>query len=325
MTDMKVGQQVEFRPKSGKPRKGTIEKVSSSRGLAKVVLEGDPFAVTVQLDQLSSCAANGNNVRSTKVRKARTTEDNDQGESKPMSTTRTSAKDMRKQAQSLGIKGWEDMGRTELANAIKEAEAGESAAKPTTRKRRTSSKSKPAATKRTRKAPATKKAPAKRKSTTKAAPKRKAPAKKTAPAKSKAKPASPAKSKPTPKKDEPAYTDPPSSAGTPEEGNPFRKGSNLHLIFPILVPRGGKRRTLAERLAKKVDLHPYSGKDEEVDILDFDKRLLLAAQTLRDKHGYAIERKGRGIDGTIKVFIPGSEHDPRSKTTTRKKATRKKS
>lgn len=199
--------------------------------------------------------------------------------------TRISAKELRQQAQALGIEGWDEMGRRELTAAVKEA-SDESPAPP-------KAKRKPAAKRAAR--PSKKRTP-------KPAAKEEAPVEEAKPAKGKA------------KKAEATYTEPPKGVEIPEEReNPFRKGSNIHSIFPLLAPRGGKRRTLAERLRKKVDLHPYSADADEIDLLDYDKRIVLAAQTLRDKHGYAVERKGRGLDGTIKVFIPGGDDDPRSK------------
>lgn len=294
--ELRPGVEAMFKPDKGKARKATIERVSTRHGQARVTLEGDPFPVTVRIEQLASCKVSDRYVSS--EQNLRNTDT--QGERSTMTTTRRpDAKALRKQAQALGIKGWEDMGRAELASAVKKAESG-GKGKTATKKRRTSS-----TTSKARKAPAAKKAaPAKRASGTKKA--------------------APKKAAATKAKSEPTYADPPRGVKSPaEQENPFRKGSNLHIIYPILVPRGGKRRTLAERLQKKVDLHPYSS-DVEIDIVDYDKRILLAAQTLRDKFGYTIERNGRGLDGTVRVFIPGSENDPRSSSNGKAKRARKK-
>lgn len=301
---MRTGAKVTFTPTKGKTRTGTLRGVNRQRGTALVHLEGDPFPVTVEIKQLQSCIDDGNNVRSHRKAPNRVIT-NPQGESKSMTTTRRpDAKALRKQAQALGIQGWEDMGRAELAQAVKDAEGAESAparskAATSTRKRRTSTTT-------------AKKAPATKKTATKRAPARKAAATK-APA-----------AKKEPKSSEPTYSEPPKGVGAPDEAvNPFRKGSNLHTIYPILVPRGGKRRVLAERLQKKVDLHPYSGDDSQVDLSDYDKRIMLCAQTLRDNFGYAIERQGRGLEGTVRVFVPGSADDPRASSNGKAKPRRK--
>lgn len=86
--------------------------------------------------------------------------------------------------------------------------------------------------------------------------------------------------------------------------NPFREGSNLRVLTELLV-RGGRRRDLALAASRVIKIHPYRKEHDDVDLDDFDKRLLLAAQQLRDRHGYRIERTGRGINGTIRVIPPG--------------------
>lgn len=211
------------------------------------------------------------------------------------------AKALRKQAQALGIKGYESMGREELAEAVASASSnGKKAGKNKPKKATNAKASKPASKKG--------KAKVKAKSSD-ATPK---PAKKAAKAERPTSALSSGGPRIAPPKE------------TPAPGvNPFRKGSNLHVLAPLLF-KGGTRRKLAEKLASKIDLHPYSGKD--VDLSDYDKRILLAAQTMRDQFGYVIVRPAqpRGLDGYIRVVVPGSEDDPSVASNSKKKSSTKK-
>ena len=85
--------------------------------------------------------------------------------------------------------------------------------------------------------------------------------------------------------------------------NPFRPNSAAHLAFPLLL-EGGRRRDLASVLAGLVTLHPYAKDSDEVEPADYDKRLLLVAQRLEAEHGYQRVRKGRGLDGYLRVDPP---------------------
>lgn len=213
--------------------------------------------------------------------------------------TKPNAKALRKQAQALGIEGWEDMSREQMAKAIKRAKRSETEDAP---------KSKPT------------------KGKAKAAPKTKAASKPATKAKAATKKAVNGTKK-VAKSEAPAGSDEALgltfAKGTPakplpDEGvNPFRKSSNLFVVGNLLL-KGGSRRVLAEKLNQKVDLHPYNKDSSDIDLLDFDKRLLLGAQTMRDQFGYGIQRTGRGLDGKILVFRPGGDKDPRGKNAGRK-------
>ena len=301
-----VGERIIFTPKKGRKREGVVAPgfVDSTTHI-KVKLNGDPFPVDVLKSQVSGCKNVPKAVQSKKVPKvgAKKSKKNRKGSMSP--DQKSSAKALRKQAMALGVKGWEDMTRDQMKKAIKKAKKASAAGGET---KATAPASKPASK------PAAKatKAPAKKTIT------KKAPAKKAV---------NGTKAKAAPKKD----VDPNSDEGLgltfakntppkplPDEGvNPFRKSSNLFRVAALLL-KGGKRKALAERLSTQVDLHPYS-KTEDVDLEDFDKRLLLGAQTMRDQFGFGIQRTGRGLDnGTILVFRPGGPKDPRGKSAGRK-------
>lgn len=224
-------------------------------------------------------------------------------------TTKPGAKELMNRAKALGIKGVADMGLAELRDAVENAERKET-------------KAQDAPPAKTKTAKAAKKAPATKKKASKPAPAKSASAakKKAAPAKAEKKERPRTAGGTGATKDSVRVFYPPAGV-TPatEKVNPFRKGSNLFAVVPLLF-KGGNRTALAEKLSEKVELHPYH--KEEIDLLDYDKRILLGAQTLRDKFGFGIVRTGRGIDGTVKVFVPGSGDDPASKGS--KKASSKK-
>jgi hypothetical protein len=277
-------------------------------GKVKVLLEGDPFPVDLAKSQVSGCKAKRKVVKSkSKVPKSGANKRKDRKSMTETATKLPKAKPLRQRCQALGIEGWEDMGRKEMAKAIRKAER---AAKGGTvsKKSKTSKGSKPAATK--PKSSSTK--PKATKAASKPA-KKAAATKKAAPKKAASKPKV-QKSDAKPGSNEAlgltfAKFDTPKAL--PAEGeNPFRKSSNLHRVAKLLL-KGGTRSVLAAQLAKQVELHPYH--KGEVDLDDFDKRLLLGAQTMRDQFGYGIQRLGRGIEGKILVFRPGSAKDPRKK------------
>lgn len=309
---MKVKEKVLFKPEKGKKMEAVVRAIMGN-GTVELVIGSDPFPVTVLESQIETigCEENGNDVVSNpKVRKVRA---RSKGHTQTMATTteaKPSAKELRKQAQGLGIKGWEEMGRKALAKAIRRAEKAQngSPAKAKPKTEATEDAPKPKAKKaKSKTAPASKPKSTKPKAS-------KAPAKKTA---TKAKAAvketktndgiTLAKSHPKP---------------TPEHGvNPFRKNSALFKVAKLLL-KGGKRETLASKLSETVDLHPYQKAVKDVDLLDYDKRLLLGAQTMRDQYGYGILRTGRGVEGSILVFVPGGPTDPRGKGS--KKSSKKK-
>jgi hypothetical protein len=276
-------------PAKGPIKSCLIEKTSQHR--AKIVIGDDPFPVIVSISQVSGGQPTRDIVKSAQLNDSERIK-----EHMPKTIDKPKAKELQKMARSLGIKGYESMGLKELRSAVEEAQSD-----------------KPAKT-----APA----PARKASTgpRKTAPARKVPAaKKTAPAKKT--PAREAAKKERPRtpggtgatKDSVRVTYPKVGVTkATEKINPFRKNANLFHVAPLLF-RGGNRQTLATKLSEKVELHPYQKETEAIDLLDFDKRLLLAAQTMRDKFGFGVIRTGRGIEGTIKVFVVGSSDDPGSK------------
>lgn len=199
-------------------------------------------------------------------------------------------RDLRDKAVGLGVKGADDMSKADLEAAI---EAASSNGKVPARKGRAKAakaaatpeveeEAAPAPAKRTRSKAAAKKAPA-----TKATSK---PAKAPSKARKAAKPA------PEPKED---------AAPVEPGANPFRKGSDRHFLFGLLV-KGGTRQALADKAAKRLHLRSYSDTKKEPGPLDYDKRLLLTAQVLRDEFGYTFEKTGRGLSGRIKVTPPSA-------------------
>lgn len=296
------GEKVLFHPEKGKPMEAEVA-FPPTRTKVDLIIGSDPFPVTVLLSQVSACKASGKNVESSKKVRNRSGSINRKGR-KPM---KSEAKELRKQAQALGIEGWESMGRVEMRAAVKNAQKAKGKPAKAEAEKPVATKVKPAAKKST-----------KAKKTTAA--------KKSAPAKSK-----PAKTKPKATATKPAKAEKPEAGSdvtlakshpkpTPEHGeNPFRKNSNLFRIAKLLL-KGGSRRALASKLSEQVSLHPYQKGDDDVELLDFDKRLLLGAQTMRDTYGYGISRTGRGMDGSILVFVPGGPTDPRARANGAKKA-----
>lgn len=217
----------------------------------------------------------------------------------PTKTTKPSAKELQKEARGLGIEGYEDMGLKELREAVSNAQNGSA----------TSAKSKPKSKTKKKIAPVEDEAPVAKKVSRKAVAKKKVPAAKKADSNGARHSAGLGITK-----DSDRVLMPPSGvAFATEKVNPFRKGSNLAQVAPLLF-KGGKRQTLAEKLSEKIELRPYHRDIASMDILDYDKRVLLCAKTMRDKFGFGIIRSGRGMDGIVKVFVPGSSDDPTTKT-----------
>ena len=191
------------------------------------------------------------------------------------------AKELAMEAKGLGIEGYEDMSLKKLRKAVEKAKA-----KPVKAK--------------TAKKPAAKKAPAKKVAAKKAAAKKPA--------------AAPKSAKKTTGKNKGGGSKKGSRQRPimPFGTNPFREGTALFHMFPMLL-KGGKRRTIAARLSKKVGINPYAD-NKDVTEADYDERVRLGANQM-ELLGYEIVRTGRGLDGTIKVVIPeGME----GKTLTRK-------
>lgn len=264
-------------------------------GLVAIRIAKDPFPVLVKKSQLSPCDAEGNVLESnpkdrisSKARKDKET----MAETKAAPT----AKQLRKMAQALGIKGADEMSKDDLAKAVRKAQKAEKSK---------GAKGKPAKVSKDEAVKAAEDRAASKKKGKKASA-----AKSTEKAKPSAKASKPEGSKTKPSKTKPSKEKDPS--------NPFRPGSNLHIICGLLI-RGGKRQALALKLQEKAQLHPYSGSEDEVGLSDYDKRIILASQTLEKKHGFTVERDGRGLDGTIKVFPPSEKKAKTSKGKSKKK------
>jgi hypothetical protein len=272
-----------------------------------VQLEGDPFPVELRKSQVSACNKDSERVRSN--RNVRQSSDRkEERNNMPATAEKVSAKQLRKEAQALGVKGWDAMSRSELAKAVAAASKnGNGKGKKSKVTKREVEEAE--ATNKT-------KVKAKSKKGVKKVPREKAAesAEKRAASKKAGKTTKAEKLAKEAATDKGAwrYTEAKNAPKElPAEGeNPFRKGSNLHRVAALLL-KGGNRRALAQKLADKVELHPYQKDSGDVDLNDYDKRILLGAQTMRDQFGYAIGRKGRGIDGSIIVFRPGGAKDPR--------------
>jgi hypothetical protein len=93
-------------------------------------------------------------------------------------------------------------------------------------------------------------------------------------------------------------------AELPENGNPFKEGTNMFLITEELI-KGGKRSSMVGRLKKKIELEPRSKDKKDFDVdYEMDRRVLITGQLLRNQHGFEVTREGRGTDATIKAVAP---------------------
>lgn len=234
-----------------------------------------------------------------------------------------SAKELRKEAQALKIEGWEDMSKGQMFKAIKKAKKGASnGTGPPKTKAKVSEEEAPK--KKSKKGKGKKKVVSQEVAPKKAAAKSVKKAAKKAPAKTKAATKKTSNKKVFTEKTVDKALGIKLNKGTPpkplpaEGENPFRKKSNMFKVCKLLL-KGGTRRKLAEKLAESTEIHPYLKGDGEIDLLDFDKRLLLGAEVMLTKFGYGVQRTGRGLDGKILVFRPGGPNDPRNKGKAKKK------
>ena len=278
---MNRGDRVVFTPKrkGSAKRQGVVQSVVPHMQVAMVRLEGDPFDVRVDLSQLS-CNPTGKSVSS-----------HEQGNTararKESKLSKTDAKQLRKTAQALGIEGYEDMSAKKLAKAIAKAE-----------KKASKSEAAPKAKTTPKKATAAKKT---------AAPKKAAAPKATA---------AKGKTKATSKKDasKPKGKPGPKPRDIKPGENPYRPGTGMHFAFAILKA-GGTRRVMAQKLAKKTQIHPHSRAGNTTEA-DYDKRLILTSQDLEKNHGWGVLRDGRGLDGKLRIFPPGETvPEPKGKKT----------
>lgn len=285
----------------------------------EIQLEGDPFPVVVYLDELS-CETKPDGVTSERSDTPRVR----RRKKMATATQPSEAKQLRSKARELRIPDYNNMTREDLRAAIADAEANGSGRRKTAKKaapaKATSTKSSTKASKATAEAAEevgswggaeTAEAPKRRGRPAKAAPAAKtakatkaakAPAKATKAAKTtKATKAEPEKAKRRPGR-------PRVDRSSIEPGTcPFRKGTDRATVFALLK-RGGVRRTLAEQLREKVTIKGEPG------LNDYDKRLILTADTLQREWGYEIKKDGRGLDGKIKVVHPGQVTKSRSKS-----------
>jgi hypothetical protein len=221
-------------------------------------IDNDPFPVTVNPNQVTY-----------------------RGENPKMATKVA----LKKEADSLGIEGWEDMDLASLKMAVAEAN-GNGSDKPAPAKRR-GRPAKASANVEAGKAP--KKSRGRPKGSTSGSTKKAAKAKTAA------------------KKDGPGRGRPKGSTKTAENmelnGTPYRSGTNMEIITKRLM-QGGKRSTIAKQLLKKIDFKPTKNKDIDPEI-EMEKRILLTAHNLKG-HGFTIVTEGRGTNGTISVLAPGA-------------------
>jgi hypothetical protein len=107
-------QRIRFRVGTGKTyRNGTYHGVVPAHpGVVLVQLDGDPYAVCVSKDQVEHNTAS---------------ESQETGERIVMATataTKPTAKELRREARTLGVEGWEEMTGSELKTAVKRARKG---------------------------------------------------------------------------------------------------------------------------------------------------------------------------------------------------------
>lgn len=278
------GDRIIFYPGGNPPgRKGRfIHPVKGHEGIVLLRLDTDPYDVCVTSEY----------VHPSKDHKTHT--DKEMHNMATATKSKPKAKDLRRDAKALGVEGWEDMDLDELIEAVDEAKAAEEKA----------------ASKKSKKA-------------TKAAPKRAAVEddeddededddedddEDEAPAKSKksSKKAAPAKAAKSSKKAEKPATKKAKAKDEdddlPENGNPFTEGTNLYYMTEELI-KGGKRSAMVKRLGKKISLKPRTRSfTEEEELAEIDRRLVIVSQTLRNNHGFKMEREGRGPDTVIRLY-----------------------
>ncbi len=125
-------ERISYKPTKGKIREGTLAPGFVTEDKVKVLLDGDPFPVDVLRSQVSGLDGQNDSdtVQSGKVPKDGTRKQNkDRKKGKMTTTDKPSSKELRNQAQALGVAGWQDMSRKEMAKAIKKAQKSEKAPK----------------------------------------------------------------------------------------------------------------------------------------------------------------------------------------------------
>lgn len=258
-----AGDKVTYHPRKGGKFeaivKADLTNLKRCDNVIIIRIDNDPFPVTVNPNQVTY-----------------------RGENPKMATKVA----LKKEADSLGIEGWEDMDPASLKMAVAEAN-GNGTDKPAPAKRR----GRPAkATANTDEGEAPKKSRGRPKGSTSDSMKKAAKAKTAA------------------KKDGPGRGRPKGSTKTAENmelnGTPYRSGTNMEIITKRLM-QGGKRSTIAKQLLKKIDFKPTKNKDIDPEV-EMEKRILLTAHNLKG-HGFTIVTEGRGTNGTISVVPPGGK------------------
>lgn len=258
--------------------------------MVSVLIANDPFPVNVPANQLEK----GSTIMPT--------------------ATKPNRRELRRRASELGIEGWESLDTKALEAAVAGAPAPHtngSAKVPARAKvpRGTTAADKAHAASKVAKA-ATKKTvgvPSK-------SPGRKPPAKRqTAPVRRQARPTkSPGTTtKPAKRVNTPDVT-PGARRKIAENGNPYRPGSNLHVITELLL-KGGRRADIINKLLtgpRKLELHPWAKNKSEINpVFEMDKRVLLACHDLKNNHNFTVDFAGRGVErGTVRVTPPGRDH-----------------
>lgn len=217
--------------------------------MVEVQLKGDPFPVYVDHRQLETSSSN--------LREDTT-----------MSTTTTnnpSAKELRREAKTLGIAGYLDMDREELSAAIAAASGGDSAASG-----RASGK------------------PSKSAKATKSATKAERPAKAAKATKS-------AKATKASRQD--------AAEGTSD--NPFRAGTNLWHVTEALKRGGKRSDLVRKLIPKMEYNPRKKGEAEFDPEVETDRRLKVIGYILKNQHGWDYTHEGRGKDAFIQATPPG--------------------
>lgn len=252
-----------------------MEAVVQSDGIMgkmiKVRIVGDPFDVLAEYTQLTK----KNTKQANRERKQQMP---------------TSTKELRKEARRLKIKGWEEMDRDDLADAIA-AKAGdteddeeETATRPAKRAAKATK-----STRRTRQATESDddedEAPKQRRTSAGKRAAKKAPASKKAAAKKAAAPKS-------------------NVSGGASGANPFRDGTNLFHVTEALI-KGGKRSALVKSLRSKMEFNPRKQSEDEFDAdAEIDRRLKVVGYILQNQHGFEYVLDGRGPDSKVHVVPP---------------------
>jgi hypothetical protein len=237
-------------------------------GLVEVILDGDPFAVSVRTNQIEHYTEDSDNTNeSEETENMATATANKSG-----TASKPNGKQLRQKAAGLNIPEWETMSLADLRAAVLEAEKNaKSDGAPAEKSRSTRSTSKSTGTK--------------------------ASSTKATSSKSTGTKASSSKAAAAADEDE---ADEPTVA---ENGNPYKEGTNLwHFTEELL--KGGKRSAMVKRLAKKVNLRPTKASDDFDEAYELDRRLLITGQGLR-KLNWDVVKEGRDREsGTIQATPP---------------------